>query len=217
MKRIIQDKLKEEASKVVITGLSHPDLAFSMWRDLLLEYSDYLTDGDYIRFLIENVLRSFCRTDYPREKGIFERVIPCFNKYPEIVEIIYGKAGMACYLGYAFYSSICLACCIVSNQAEMTYTIIKHLSENQNINVIKGARYWGMNHSILEFTAGKFLLKTYEKVNSLIGSDNEQRYEITENVKEALCDSLYFFKDPYIRAECAIPIMAMIGYDFKKD
>ena len=111
-------------AKVVTTGLSQPDLAFSMWRDLLLEYSDYLTDGKYISILIDNILKSFCRTDYPRENGIFERVIPCFNKYPEIVEVIYGKAGMACYCGNPTCSLLCLACCIVSNQAEMTYTIV---------------------------------------------------------------------------------------------
>ena len=207
---------EEEARKVVNMELTNPDQAFSIWHDLLCDYSTYLDHEDYIEALIEEVLNGIRDNHYEYfdkymdGQVLMERVIPYLLKYPDMLEIIYGLAGRASCLRDSSYSPICLACFIVSNQAEVTYKIIEYLSRNQNIKDVK--RFAHISNYI-DFSPGKFLLYVYDYVNILINGNDEKKYVVTDKVKDVLLKSLDLFDNRYIKAECMIPIMAIIGYN----
>ena len=215
------DIVKKKANKIAKIELSNPDRAFSTWRDLLKNYRIYLDDEQYVQILIYDVLSSICDNHHADSNNpeIIERILPYLAKHSEILELIYCNVGTAIY-NNTFYASKCLAGFIVNNHVTTTYTIIKYLSKNKKLMEVKDL-YYG------RLSPGKFLIRTYEFVNRIIRDNKERplrfapantnRYEVTEDVKEMLYNSLNLFKDPYVRAECAIPIMAMIGYDFKKD
>ncbi|MBQ6378129.1 MAG: hypothetical protein IJJ56_04975 [Prevotella sp.] len=214
-------RIEEEAQNVIDIEKTNPEQAFSMWRDLLCDYSAYLHDEQYIEILIDNLLSNIranhCRyiDKYTDGQIMMDRVIPYMIKFPEIPELIYRVSGRAgCPNDYSIFSAICLACFIVSNQAENTYKIIEFLSKNKDIKDIKRQ---GHVFNYINFSVGKFLIKTYDYVNTLINENDEKKYNVTDNVKQALINSLYLFDDKTIKAECMIPIMAIIGYDYKKD
>lgn len=212
--------IEEEARKVVNTELTDPDKAFSIWHELLCDYSAYLDHEDYIEALVEDVLNSIRDNhyeyvdNYMNGQVMMERVIPYLLKYPDMLELIYGVAGRASCVRDSGYSPICLACFIVSGQAEVAYKIIEYLSKNPNI---KDFKRFGHIFNYIDFSVGKFLICVYNYVNILINGNDEKKYEVTEKVKEVLLKSLDLFDDKYIKAECMIPIMAIIGYDYKID
>jgi uncharacterized protein YlzI (FlbEa/FlbD family) len=131
-----------------------------------------------------------------------------------MLELIYGLAGRASCLRNSSYSPICLACFIVSNQAELADKIIEYLSRNQNIKDVK--RFAHISNYV-DFSPGKFLVYVYDYVNILINGNAEKKYVVTDKVKEVLFKSINLFDNKYIKAECIIPIMAIIGYDFKNN
>lgn len=216
----IRKSLEKKARKVVNMELSDPDKAFSKWHDLLRDYCSYLDHEVYIEALIEDVLSGIRDNHYDYfdkymdGQVMMERVIPYFLKYPDLLELIYGVAGRASCLGDSGYSPICLACFIVSGQAEVTYKIIEYLSINQNI---KDVKRLGHIFNYIDFSVGKFLICVYDYVNTLINGNDEKEYVVTDKVKDVLFKSLDLFDDKFIKAECMIPIMAIIGYDYKID
>ncbi len=208
--------LKFEVQKIIDLERTNPDCAFSMWRDLLCDYSAYLNDEEYIKILIEEFLSSITDNYYKYfskfqdGQAMMEHVLPYMIKYPEIIELIYSVAGRAgCLYHSSNHSALCLACFIVSDQAETTYDIIEYMSKNKVIKDVK-RQYDILNY--VEFSVGKFLVKTYDYVNILINENGKKNYKITDNVKQTLLKSIELFDDKMIRAECTIPIMAMIGY-----
>ena len=215
-----KNRIEEETRKVVNIELTDPDLAFSIWHELLCDYSAYLDHEDYIEVLVEDILNDIRDNHYEyfdkymNGQVMMERVIPYLLKYPDMLELIYGVAGRASCIRDSGYSPICLACFIVSDQAEVTYKILEYLSRNQNIKDVKRC---GHISNYIDFSVGKFLICVYDYVNILINGNEERKYVVTEKVKDVLLKSLDLFDDKCIKAECMIPIMAIIGYDYKID
>ena len=195
--------------------------SISLWYDLLCRFRSNLTDRKYVGKLIKDF---FLYIDtkhgqygnfYALSKNINEFIIPAFRKHDSLVDIIYGYAKCGgVYYGHS-YTPFCLACLIIENHADLVFKVIECLSNNTHMIDYKEKYYDYYGCSV-----GEFLNRTYSSFCNILDDyrfNGENINMIGNEVKETLIKSLDLIQDETLKAECTVPIMGIVGYNFKSD
>ena len=213
--RVLKDSwdTKKEAiiNCIVETEAYDGSLSMDMWLYILQNHMP-ITNEEDVGCLVDDVFARFVKRNedntylYNYCRGCFNHIVPHLIFKDELINAIFGKT---CNAGFKFhfaesisdidefhYNIVCISCILLLGNKHSTEVLIKSLSQNLFTQGL---------------SMGKLLLKANECIE-YIGRNEEKfgkKYEISQEVKEALLNSLVFIEDKIERAECTVAFLSL--------
>lgn len=196
---------------IVETEQYDGSLSMDMWLYILQNHmpvinedeAGCLVDDVFDRFVRRNeeytFLHSICRV-------CLNHIVPHLILKDDLINAIFGKT---CNAGFKFhygesaseldefhYNIVCISCILLLGNKHSIEVLIKSLSQNLFTQCL---------------SMGKLLLKANECIEYIGRNEKElgKKYEISEEVKEALLNSLGFIEDKIERAECTVAFLSL--------
>ena len=176
------------------------EISLDMWYYLLNNNKKDIKTREGSELIIKDVLIKIEEVlatidDRDEEFLIGEYVVPYLAKRVDILELIYKKSFCAGSHQYEYMgeTTVCFVFMILKGYSDAVRNVMYFLSKNTHMK---------------EVSIGNFLTNSLEIIERIF-NNNEVDYEIGDDIKNELLDSLAYIKNKTERAECSIAIMSL--------